>query len=126
MTSPHQIRIRLRDARKIAQISQADLSGRSGIAASAISHFESGVRRPSAGNIVRLCRALGISSDYLLGLTDKPYANDQQQDHYLRRMSSLPIEYRDLVTDFAEMLAERKGRTHNTNCLLYTSPSPRD
>lgn len=35
-----------------------------------ISHFETGTRRPSFDNLVRLVNALDVSADYLLGRTD--------------------------------------------------------
>ncbi|MBQ6091317.1 MAG: helix-turn-helix transcriptional regulator [Lachnospiraceae bacterium] len=50
----------------------ADLSAASGISAATISRYLCGLRRPTVENVVRLSSALGVSSDYLLGLHDSP------------------------------------------------------
>lgn len=56
-------------ARKDHGWTQSDLAKRTGLKTSAISHFETGARKnPSLKNLVKLCRALGISADSLLGL----------------------------------------------------------
>src|SRR5262249_10362890 len=60
---------RLREARETRKLSQEALAGRAGLQASAISHFESGTRKPSFDNLRRLADALEISTDYLLGRT---------------------------------------------------------
>jgi transcriptional regulator with XRE-family HTH domain len=47
-------------------MSQADLAQKTGLEPSAISHFETGRRRPSLGNLKRLAEALGVSIDTLV------------------------------------------------------------
>ena len=59
---------RMRMVRELSGISQADLSVRSGLHPSAVSHFEIGGREPSLPNVRRICLALGCSADILLGL----------------------------------------------------------
>ena len=60
---------RLRDARKRLGMRQADLACLLGAAASWISDLENGKQRgPAAETIVRLARALGVSTDFLLGM----------------------------------------------------------
>jgi predicted transcriptional regulator len=59
----------LRAARERRDMSQTALANQSGIVPSAISHFESGRREPSAGSLRKLAVALDITADYLLGLT---------------------------------------------------------
>ena len=62
---------RLASARDFCGYTQADLAKRSGVQASAISHFESGRRKPSLENFRRIVIGLyHVSADYLLGLTD--------------------------------------------------------
>lgn len=58
---------RLIDARKKSGMSQAELSKRSGIVASSISHFEAGNRKPAFKSLQKLANALGVTCDYLLG-----------------------------------------------------------
>lgn len=50
------------------QLSQTKLAKLSGLQPSTISHFERGTREPSLKNLVKLCKALGCSSDHLIGL----------------------------------------------------------
>ena len=47
--------------------SQVELAKFSGFIPSAIAHFESGRRMPSVHNLKRLCRALGVSAESLIG-----------------------------------------------------------
>ena len=60
---------RLRGARELRELTQEALAARSGLQPSAISHFESGTRKPSFDNLRRLADALRVSTDYLLGRT---------------------------------------------------------
>ncbi len=48
-------------------LTQSQLGARAGIAAGAISHFETGQRLPSLESLVRLAEALECSLDQLLG-----------------------------------------------------------
>lgn len=52
-------------------ITQQELSILSGINSMQISHFECNERKPSCTNVIRLCEALGISSDWLLNIQHK-------------------------------------------------------
>lgn len=63
LTFAHAI-VRIRESRGITQ---SDLAERTGLKPSAISHFESGRRRPCLANLVKLADALGCSADVLLG-----------------------------------------------------------
>ena len=58
---------RLRSAREKRGLSQGELAKRAGFQASAISHFETGSRKPSFDNLRRLADALEVTTDYLLG-----------------------------------------------------------
>lgn len=57
---------RLREALKLTQ---GQLGARVGMSALMVSHFECGRRTPCAWNLVRLCRALGVPADVVLGMT---------------------------------------------------------
>lgn len=59
---------RIRLVRQARGLTQAETGSRSGLGQTAISHFESGRRLPSAANLARLARCLNTSADYLLGL----------------------------------------------------------
>jgi transcriptional regulator with XRE-family HTH domain len=64
---------RLRQRRKDQQMSQQELAKLMQIPQSWISELENG-KRPhvEADTVYRFCRALGCTSDYLVGLTDDP------------------------------------------------------
>src|SRR5262245_45512940 len=62
---------RLREARKKAGLSQADLATQIGVYQPWISEMEHGGQGPiTATTMIHLARALSVSADYLLGLTD--------------------------------------------------------
>lgn len=53
------------------RFTQKQVAERIGLAISAVSSYESGVRYPSYDVLVKLCRMYHVSVDYLLGLEDK-------------------------------------------------------
>lgn len=63
---------RLKDRRIALGLSQLDLEERSGVSQNSISRYESGGSEPTAEGLRRLARALEVSIDWLLGLTDDP------------------------------------------------------
>lgn len=64
--------IRLKVALMNKKISQTKLAKDCEMSDVSISRLIKGdVKDPSAGTIVSICRVLGVSSDYLLGLTDE-------------------------------------------------------
>ena len=58
----------LRTEKKLTQKQVAD---RIGLAISAVSSYESGSRYPSYEALIKLARIFHVSTDYLLGITDK-------------------------------------------------------
>ena len=66
-TKPTTLGQRLRTARLTAGLTQVELAEKLAVNQSAISALESG-REPEADTLRRLCRALGCTSDFLLGL----------------------------------------------------------
>lgn len=50
------------------ELTQQELSKLSGINSMHISHFECNRRQPSIKNLIKLCKALHVSSDFLLNL----------------------------------------------------------
>jgi transcriptional regulator with XRE-family HTH domain len=100
---------RLRAARDQRGLSQDDLANRAGLQSSAISHFETGARKPSFHNLRRLADALDVTTDYLLGRVkeiDGLAGSDRLHRHYSR----LTAEDRDIADGLMELLAKK---THN-------------
>jgi len=63
---------RLLLSRRRAGVSQGELAKRTAMYASDISKMERGRMLPTAPRLRRLAEALGVSADYLLGLTNDP------------------------------------------------------
>lgn len=57
---------RLACVRQMRCLTQLELSIKTKLHVAAVSHFETGQRRPSAANLRTLCMALNVSADYLL------------------------------------------------------------
>ena len=62
---------RLKAARKRKGISQRALAQELEITPSEVSKYEIRVREPGLGKLVGIALALGVSTDYLLGLSDE-------------------------------------------------------
>ena len=97
---------RLRAARELRDLNQAELARRAGLQASAVSHFETGARKPSFDNLKRLADALKVTTDYLLGRVDDP-AGLAGADRIHRRLGQLKGTDRSFAEDMIEMLAKR-------------------
>ena len=64
---------RLRETRTRLNWSQIELSQRTGIPPALISQYESGYRNtPKADNVIKFALAMGVTTDYLLGVQSAP------------------------------------------------------
>ena len=97
---------RLRAARELRKLNQSELARRAGLQASAISHFETGARKPSFDNLKRLADALKATTDYLLGRVNDP-AGLAGAERIYRHLGQLEGLDRSMAEDMIEMLAER-------------------
>ena len=102
---------RLRAARKLRGFSQSELADRTGLQASAVSHFETGSRKPSFDNLKRLADALKITTDFLLGRVNDP-AGLAGADRLHRHLEQLRGSDRDIAEKLIETLA-RRARSRN-------------
>ena len=99
-TKPTEIfKERLRTAREFRQLSQGELAKRAGLQASAVSHFETGTRKPSFDNLKRLADALRVTTDYLLGRTEDMEGSAVSADQLHR--------HQEMADDFIQMLASK-------------------
>lgn len=57
-------------AREASGMSPADLAAACGVSERTISNYERGTRTPDLETLIKICRALNVSSDYFLGLTE--------------------------------------------------------
>ncbi|MDP9974561.1 transcriptional regulator with XRE-family HTH domain [Variovorax paradoxus] len=106
---------RLRTAREYRGLNQAELATKAGLQPSAISHFETGARKPSFDNLHLLADALDVTIDYLLGrVADfKALAGaDQLHRHYDELSGSDRKMADDMITMLAARAKERdKGKS---------------
>jgi transcriptional regulator with XRE-family HTH domain len=61
---------RLKIARIAKGLTQQVVADHLGIKKEAFQHYEYGKRKPPYENIIKLCRLLDVSADWLLGLSD--------------------------------------------------------
>jgi transcriptional regulator with XRE-family HTH domain len=71
---------RLREARMEKGLSQRDLSRLCGLGDNQLYRYETEKTNPSAEHITLIAEKLGISIDYLLGLSNEPHGQLNQSD----------------------------------------------
>ena len=102
--------VRLKAARELRKLNQEQLADRSKLQSSAISHFETGNRKPSFDNLKRLADALGVSTDYLLGRTIDPEGHATPFDPLYRDFQKLNKDNRDVASRIIRSLAVSGGK----------------
>jgi transcriptional regulator with XRE-family HTH domain len=103
---------RLRIARTTRELSQEGLAKRADLQASAISHFETGARKPSFDNLRRLADALDVTTDYLLGrVKDMQDVGDVDRVH--RHLGQMSTTDREIAEGFLQMLAAKSKQRSN-------------
>lgn len=98
---------RLHDLREQRGLSQEALAKRCGLQPTAISHFETGTRKPSFDNLRRLADALETTVDYLMGRTANTAAPAIEGDQLFRDFQKLTSENREIAREFMAALAKR-------------------
>lgn len=94
---------RVQQQRKLAKMTQEQLSEKAGISLSFLGHIERGTRKASVDTLIKLCNALGVSSDMLLqdSLDDDLLCADadlsDSQRRLLREIKIKMIDYTDEV-----------------------------
>ena len=101
---------RLRAAREKRGLTQGELAERAGLQPSAISHFETGTRKPSFDNLRRLADALEATTDYLLGRVSELTGLATGAEKLNRHYGQLSSGDRQVADRMVEFLAE-KART---------------
>lgn len=61
---------KLKALRLEKKYTQKQIAERTGVAISAVSSYEAGIRYPSYDTLVKLARIYHVSTDYLIGMTD--------------------------------------------------------
>ncbi len=105
---------RLKHARELRGLNQSDLAAKTGLQASAISHFETGTRKPSFDNLRRLADKLAVTTDYLLGRVEEPtqYAGAGAMFRHFDKLSS---EQREAIEETIKSLAKKRDAQEKKN-----------
>lgn len=62
---------KLKAVRKAKKLTQVEFAKALGVSSSIIAAYEQGKNFPSVSILIEICKTLGVSSDYLLGLSDE-------------------------------------------------------
>lgn len=88
---------KLKYLRQTKKLTQKQVADRLGLAVSAISSYESGSRYPSYESLIKLACMFHVSTDYLLGITDKRIID----------VSDLNTEEIELLSQLADKLRSK-------------------
>jgi len=106
---------RLRELRESRGESQRALAAAVGCSSAAIAQYESGTRSPDALILLRIAAHYGVSSEYLLGLTDDPRRQKdlppgwEQVLAEAARYHMSPEDVANLIRQVGEFISRRKG-----------------
>ena len=89
---------RLKEIRTQRKMTQQDISEKTGIPSTSISHIEAGSRKPSLENFYKLIVVLNVSGDYLLGRTEQ--YSDLGTDPISKSIQGLPESEREMIEKF--------------------------
>ena len=98
----------LKHIRDSKDLSQGDLARRTGLQPAAISHFETGERKPSFDNLIKLADALGVSMDFLFG-RDAGHASTASGE-LLKGFEKLPPKDQEVVHDLVQVMLKKNAR----------------
>jgi len=98
---------RLKAARALRGLNQAELAAKAGLPPASVSHFESGPRKPSFENLKALATALDVTTDYLLGRADTPEVSAETVGRLHRDLGKLTEQDLKLATEFVDLLVKR-------------------
>ena len=98
---------RLLQTRRLRELNQEELAKKAKLAPTAISHFESGARKPSFDNLRKLADALEVSIDYLMGRVDEMSGRQSHEAEIFRDYEKLTEDDRELARGFMASLAKR-------------------
>lgn len=96
---------RLKNIREEKGITQAELAQKVDLQTAAISHFETGQRKPSFENLKKLANALNISIDYLMGREIKESGDIAEK--VFRHFEKLSVDDQQKIQEFTEFLAQK-------------------
>ena len=98
---------RIKTRRRELQLTQTELAKEANLTPAAISQFESGTRKPSFKTLSSLSDALKVTTDYLLGKTEKSYSDllaDPKVNAMFRGMMKFTEKDKETLYEFYKFL----------------------
>lgn len=103
---PHGFRgERLREARTIIGLTQEALNALCNFGPNQIARYETGISDPLPPQIVQIAKALDVTTDWLLGLSDNPEEGHKQQLNKSEQLLIVKLRKKDylgVIKDVAE------------------------
>jgi len=115
-----------REAKGLTQPQLAEIIGN--ITSNGISMWENNKNRPDFDKLTKLCEALGISSDEILGIkidTNRPTFEEVERNRKIRVLDEHGLEMVDFVVDkeYARMTAKAKKKARILKVDWYSIPA---
>ena len=82
------MRNRIRELREDRDLRQIDVAEKTGIDQRTLSNYETGKTNPDSFAIIQLAKFYGVSTDYLLGVTDMNIHDMQDVSAELKKISA--------------------------------------
>ena len=102
---------RIYHCRKSLKLTQEELAEKVGVSTQMISNLETGKKAIRPENLVKICKALNISTDYILTGSQSKHIADSIVDQLVH----LPPKELQIVTSMIECIGEKtNGRKTNT------------
>lgn len=108
-TSPSEVfRRRLLEQRERLGLTQSQLADKAKLPTGSISHFETGERKPSFENLVKLAEALSVSTDFLLGRESDAKPAGEEVMALFRDVGNATEADREFIRDILKARRARK------------------
>ena len=104
---------KIKRCRNRLSLSQTELSKLSNLTPPAISQFESGTRKPSFESLAKLADALGVTTDYLVGIKRKNFddiLSDPKVAPMFKGFMDLSEEEKESVYLFYQFIKHKSGK----------------
>jgi len=108
--SKSQIGDRIKQLLETRGLTQAQLSTKSGLPPATISHFITGLRTPGTSSLRKLSDALGVTVEYLLGITEEPKIAGDEAKVIFRNAQQLSEESLKTLANFSQMLIDQAAK----------------
>jgi len=106
--------MKIKRCRLQLNMSQAELAKRAGLTCAAICQYEAGSREPNFSALVKLAKALHVSTDFLLGIAEEAFSNNHLLEAEIKTMiedlPNLPEEDRKKILEYYYMLRNKYTR----------------